>query len=234
MTLSVVARRVGLSPRFDAPGAADAGAARLHGLQGSALPPDGENAGSLAIRNCRRCRFVSLMQPRLAARPRSSTNPARLSCSTVSTPSASRASAARRLERDYMGVWHALPAHATSSGKILLRGNDRRAGDGAVWRKRHAAIADSVHVTKLSVLLDDVRKARRTAGAHISQETALGLESISCRSALMARRATRCPSARRSPSARRRSRNVNLPDASRPRTASRPRSRPKSDQPNLF
>jgi IclR family transcriptional regulator, pca regulon regulatory protein len=178
MTLSVVARRVGLSPgstrrvlqtlvQLGFMGFRDQ---RYH-LQAKTLQLGYAYLSSLPV--------VSLMQPRLAALSEKLNE----SCSIVvldglDTVCIARV-AARRLERDYMGVGTRFPAHATSSGKMLFAEMTDEQVSALFGGSTNLPPMTPFTVTKLSALLDDVRKARKNGWAYISQETALGLESIS-------------------------------------------------------
>lgn len=178
MTLSTVARRVGLSPgstrrvlqtlvQLGFMGFRDQ---RYH-LSAKTLLLGYAYLSSLPI--------VNLMQPRLAALSEKLNE----SCSItvldgLDTVCIARVTA-RRLERDYMGVGTRFPAHATSTGKVLL-GELTDEQVTALYGATAALPAMTPFtVTKISALLDDIRKARKNGWAHISQETALGLEAIS-------------------------------------------------------
>ena len=178
MTLSVVARRVWLKSRFDTPGAADAGAARLHGLQGSALSSVGADAAARL--------FVSVVAAGREPDAAEAGGTVREAEQVLLDRGARRTdtvciarSTARRLERDYMGVGTRFPAHATSSGKVLFAEMTDEQVTALFGASATLPSLTPFTVTKLSVLLDDVRKARKNGWSHISQETALGLELIS-------------------------------------------------------
>lgn len=178
MTLTTIARRVGLSPgstrrvlvtltRLGYLGFKDQ---RYH-LSAKTLQLGYSYLSSLPI--------VSLMQPRLAALSEKLNE----SCSIVvleglDTVCIARV-ASRRLERDYMGVGTRFPAHATSSGKILFAEMSDEQVTALFGGNPTLPPLTPFTVTQLSVLLDDVRKARKNGWSHINQETALGLESIS-------------------------------------------------------
>ena len=84
---------------------------------------------------------------------------------------------ARRLERDYMSVGARWPAHATSTGKVLL---------GAFTREQIASMYDGQALeavtrfttTDLPALLQQIDKARQDGWCYINQETAMGIASL--------------------------------------------------------
>lgn len=178
MTLSTVARRVGLSPgstrrvlqtlvQLGFMGFKDQ---RYH-LSAKTLQLGYAYLSSLPV--------VNLMQPRLAALSEKLNE----SCSItlldgMDTVCIARVTA-RRLERDYMGVGTRFPAHATSTGKLLLGELSDEQVTALYGASPVLPALTPFTVTKLSVLLDDIRKARKSGWAHISQETALGLEALS-------------------------------------------------------
>ena len=144
MTLSVVARRVGLSPgstrrvlqtlvQLGFMGFKDQ---RYH-LSAKTLQLGYSYLSSLPV--------VSLMQPRLAALSEKLNE----SCSIVvldglDTVCIARV-AARRLERDYMGVGTRFPAHATSSGKMLFAEMTDDEVSALFGGQCDAAGADAIH-----------------------------------------------------------------------------------------
>lgn len=177
MTLSAIARRVGLSPgstrrvlvtlmQLGFVGLRDQ---RYH-LSARTLQLGYAYLSSLPI--------VSLIQPRLAALSESLNQ----SCSIMVLDGKdcvciARATA-RRLQRDYMGVGTRFPAHATSAGKLLLA--DLSDQQLAALYPVDAPLPALTPFTIIGVatLLEHIRAARQNGWAVISQEVALGLESI--------------------------------------------------------
>jgi IclR family transcriptional regulator, pca regulon regulatory protein len=178
MTLSTIARRVGLSPgstrrvlltlvQLGFMGFRDQ---RYH-LQARTLQLGYAYLSSLPV--------VSLFQPRLAALSEKLNQ----SCSIMVLDGKdcvciARATA-RRLERDYMGVGTRFPAHATSAGKVLLGELSDAQLLELYGDDTELPALTPFTITRLSALLKDVRNARQDGFACISQEVALGLESIS-------------------------------------------------------
>lgn len=177
MTLSNIARRVGLSPgsarrvlltlmQLGFVGFKDQ---RYH-LTAKTLQLGYSYLSSLPI--------VSLIQPRLAALSESLNE----SCSIMVLDGRDAVciarSTARRLERDYMGVGTRFPAHATSAGKLLLAElTDRQIAELYPSDTALPALTPFT-ITKVSTLMEHIRRARQNGWAQISQEVALGLESI--------------------------------------------------------
>jgi IclR family pca regulon transcriptional regulator len=122
--------------------------------------------------------IVNLIQPRLSELSGSLNESCALSILDGSDVVTIARATARRLERDYMSVGSRWPAHATSTGKVLL-GALSRAEIGALYTGQSALPAVTPFtVTDLQVLLQQVEKARRDGWSYINQETALGIASL--------------------------------------------------------
>jgi IclR family pca regulon transcriptional regulator len=122
--------------------------------------------------------IVTLIQPRLAALSETLNESCTLSIlDGIDTVCIARATA-RRLERDYMSVGTRLPAHATSSGKLLLGAlpNDeiRRLYEG----QTPLPAVTPFTTTDLGMLLQQIEKARQDGWCYINQETAMGIASL--------------------------------------------------------
>jgi IclR family pca regulon transcriptional regulator len=121
---------------------------------------------------------VNLIQPRLAALSETFNESCALSIlDGIDTVCIARATA-RRLDRDYMSVGTRWPAHATSTGKVLL---------GALPKEEICKLYEGqcpltpltpFTVTDLSVLLQQIEKAKLDGWCYINQETAMGIASI--------------------------------------------------------
>lgn len=177
MTLSTIARRVGLSPgstrrvlvtlmRLGFIGFKDQ---RYH-LSAKTLQLGYAYLSSLPV--------VNLIQPRLAALSESLNE----SCSIMVLDGADivciARSTARHLERDYMGVGTRFPAHSTSAGKVLLAELSDEQLDELYPAGAVLPALTPFTITKPSVLFEQIRQVRQNGWARISQEVALGLESI--------------------------------------------------------
>ena len=121
--------------------------------------------------------IVNLIQPRLAALSESLDESCALSILDGTDVVCIARATARRLERDYMSVGARWPAHATSTGKVLL---------GALSRDEIIALYDGQPLTPitrftttdLNLLLQQVDKARQDGWCYINQETAIGIASL--------------------------------------------------------
>jgi IclR family transcriptional regulator, pca regulon regulatory protein len=122
--------------------------------------------------------IVNLIQPRLSELSGSLNESCALTMLDGTDAVCIARATARRLERDYMSVGSRWPAHATSTGKVLL---------GALSRERICALyagqstlpaVTPFTVTDLQVLLQQIDKARQDGWSYINQETALGIASL--------------------------------------------------------
>jgi len=177
MTLSTIARRVGLSP----------GSARrvLLTLMQLGFVGFKDQRYHLTARTLQlgysylsALPVVSLIQPRLAALSEHLNE----SCSIMILDGRDcvciARSTARRLERDYMGVGTRFPAHATSAGKLLLAELSDRELEALYPPDVALPALTPFTVTKVATLMEHIRRARQNGWAQISQEVALGLESV--------------------------------------------------------
>jgi IclR family pca regulon transcriptional regulator len=122
--------------------------------------------------------IVNLIQPRLSELSGSLNESCALSMLDGTDVVTIARATARRLERDYMSVGSRWPAHATSTGKVLL-GALTRAEIGALYAGQSALPAVTPFtVTDLQVLLQQVDKARQDGWSYINQETAVGIASL--------------------------------------------------------
>jgi IclR family pca regulon transcriptional regulator len=122
--------------------------------------------------------IVNLIQPRLSELSGSLNESCALSLLDGSDVVCIARATARRLERDYMSVGSRWPAHATSTGKVLL-GACSRAEIGALYADQPTLPpVTPFTVTDHQVLLQQVDKARQDGWCYINQETALGIASL--------------------------------------------------------
>lgn len=177
MTLTTIAKRVGLSPgstrralvtltKLGYLGYRDQ---RYH-LAARTLQLGYSYLTSLSI--------VSLIQPRLAALSEKLNESTSISVLDGPEIVCIARTTARKLERDYMSVGTRYPAHATSSGKVLL---------GALTPEALRELYDPATplpaftpftVTDPHVLYEHVRKGKERGFCFVSQETALGIDSL--------------------------------------------------------
>jgi IclR family pca regulon transcriptional regulator len=122
--------------------------------------------------------IVNLIQPRLSELSGSLNESCALSLlDGVDVVCIARATA-RRLERDYMSVGSRWPAHATSTGKVLL-GALTRPEIGALYADQPTLPpVTPFTVTDPQLLLQQIDKARHDGWCYINQETALGIASL--------------------------------------------------------
>lgn len=177
MTLSTVAKRNGLSP----------GSARRVLLTLAKLGYVGmkDQRFHLAARTLQlgysylsALPVVNLIQPRLAELTEKLNESCALRILDGTDVVCIARTTARRLERDDTGVGTRLPAHATSSGKVLL---GSMSDDAIRSRYAHLVRLPAVTpftVTDMSVLLLQIEKARRDGWAYINQESAMGIASL--------------------------------------------------------
>ncbi len=122
--------------------------------------------------------IVNLIQPRLSELSGSLNESCALSMLDGTDVVCIARATARRLERDYMSIGTRWPAHATSTGKVLL-GALSRAEIGALYAGRPTLSAVTPYtVTDPQVLLQQIDKARQDGWSYINQETALGIASL--------------------------------------------------------
>ena len=177
MTLTTVAKRTGLSP----------GSARRALLTLTKLGYVGmkDQRFHLAARTLQlgysylsSQPIVNLIQPRLAALSETLNESCSFSILDGTDVVCIARATARRLERDYMGVGTRLPAHATSSGKLLLGAlSDDSIRALYAGQDRLPAVTPFT-ITDLSILLQQIEKGRRDGWAYINQETAMGIASL--------------------------------------------------------
>jgi IclR family transcriptional regulator, pca regulon regulatory protein len=177
MTLSTVAKRTGLSPgsarrvllTLTRLGYVGTRGQRFH-LAARALKLGYSYLSSQPI--------VTLVQPRLAELSEVLDESCALSTLDGTDVVCIARATSRRLERDYMSVGTRHPAHAASSGKLLLGAlSDERIRELYAGQDRLPAVTPFT-VTDLSVLLHQIDKARRDGWCYINQETALGIASL--------------------------------------------------------
>jgi IclR family transcriptional regulator, pca regulon regulatory protein len=122
--------------------------------------------------------IVNLIQPRLAVLSETLNESCALSILDGTDAVCIARATARRLERDYMSVGARFPAHATSAGKVLLgalpKDEIRKLYEGRV----PLPAVTPFTITDLSVLLQQIEKARLDGWCYINQETAMGIASI--------------------------------------------------------
>jgi IclR family pca regulon transcriptional regulator len=122
--------------------------------------------------------IVNLIQPRLSAMAEALNESCALSILDATDTVCIARATAPRLERDYMSIGTRFPAHATSSGKVLL-GALPRAAICALYAGPAALPAVTPFtVTDLQVLLQQIDKARQDGWCYINQETAMGIASL--------------------------------------------------------
>jgi IclR family transcriptional regulator, pca regulon regulatory protein len=177
MTLTTVAKRNGLSP----------GSARrvLHTLLKLGYVGMKGQRFHLAARTLKlgysflsAQPIVGLIQPKLSALSEKLNESCSLSILDGRETVCIARATARRLERDYMGVGTRWPAHATSSGKLLL-GNFSEAEISAFYSRPSLLTSlTPFTITDLPALLQQVEKARRDGWCYINQETAMGIASL--------------------------------------------------------
>jgi IclR family pca regulon transcriptional regulator len=122
--------------------------------------------------------IVNLIQPRLAAVSESLNESCALSILDGTDIVCIARATARRLERDYMGVGARLPAHATSAGKVLLGAFPKDAICKLYEGQVPLPAMTPFTTTDLSVLLQQIEKAKQDGWSYINQETAMGIASI--------------------------------------------------------
>lgn len=177
MTLTTIARRVGLSPgstrrvlvtltRLGYLGYRDQ---RYH-LAARTLQLGYSYLTSQSV--------ISLIQPRLAALSEKMNESCAISVLDGNEIVCIARTTARRLDRDYMGVGTRFPAHATSSGKVLLGGLTEDELTKLYDPKVSLPAVTPFTVTDPVVLFEHVRKGRERGWVFISQETALGIDSL--------------------------------------------------------
>lgn len=177
MTLTTIAKRVGLSP----------GSTRRALLTLTKLGYLGfrDQRYHLAARTLQlgysyltSLSIVGLIQPRLAALSEKLNESTAISVLDGKEIVCIARTTARRLKRDYMSVGTRYPAHATSSGKVLL---------GALTADELRALYDPATplpaltpftVTDANMLLEHVREGKERGFIFASQETGLGIDSL--------------------------------------------------------
>jgi IclR family pca regulon transcriptional regulator len=177
MTLTTIAKRVGLSP----------GSTRRALLTLTKLGYLGyrDQRYHLAARTLQlgysyltSLSIVGLIQPRLSALSEKLNESTSISVLDGREIVCIARTTARRLDRDFMGVGTRYPAHATSSGKVLLGGLTpeqlRELYDPAARLPAFTPFT----VTDRDMLFEHVRKGRERGWVFISQETALGIDSL--------------------------------------------------------
>jgi len=122
--------------------------------------------------------IVNLIQPRLSELSGSLNESCALSMLDGTDVVTIARATARRLERDYMSVGSRWPAHATSTGKVLLGALSRAQISELYAGQPTLAPVTPFTVTDLQVLLHQVDKARQDGWCYINQETALGIASL--------------------------------------------------------
>jgi IclR family pca regulon transcriptional regulator len=177
MTLTTIAKRVGLSP----------GSTRRALLTLTKLGYLGfrDQRYHLAARTLQlgysyltSLSIVGLIQPRLSALTEKLNESTSISVLDGHEIVCIARTTARRLERDYMSVGTRYPAHATSSGKVLL---------GELTDDELKALYDPATplqaftpftVTDPKLLYEHVREGKERGFVYVSQETALGMDSL--------------------------------------------------------
>jgi len=122
--------------------------------------------------------IVNLIQPRLSELSSSLNESCALSLLDGSDVVCIARATARRLERDYMSVGSRWPAHATSTGKVLLGALSRAEIIAFYAGQSTLPAVTPFTVTDLQLLLQQVEKARQDGWSYINQETALGIASL--------------------------------------------------------
>ena len=121
--------------------------------------------------------IVNLIQPRLSALSESLNESCALSILDGTDAVCIARATSRRLERDYMSVGARWPAHATSSGKVLLAALTREQ-IVTLYDGQSLAAVTRFTTTDLQTLLQQVDKARQDGWCYINQETAMGIASL--------------------------------------------------------
>jgi IclR family transcriptional regulator, pca regulon regulatory protein len=85
---------------------------------------------------------------------------------------------AKRLQRDYMSVGTRFPAHASSSGKLLLGDLTAEAFDKLYENVDRLAAVTPFTVNEMPALRAQLEQARRQGWIYCNQETALGMASL--------------------------------------------------------
>jgi IclR family pca regulon transcriptional regulator len=122
--------------------------------------------------------IVNLIQPRLSAMADTLNESCALSILDGTDTVCIARAAAPRLERDYMSIGTRFPAHATSSGKVLLGALSREAICALYAGQSPLPAVTPFTVTDLAVLLQQIDKARQDGWCYINQETAMGIASL--------------------------------------------------------
>jgi IclR family transcriptional regulator, pca regulon regulatory protein len=86
---------------------------------------------------------------------------------------------ARRLERDYMSVGTRFPAHASSSGKLLLAMLSQKEFDALYGKDDSLPQLTPMTVADVAGLRVQMETARQQGWISVDQETALGITSVS-------------------------------------------------------
>jgi IclR family pca regulon transcriptional regulator len=122
--------------------------------------------------------IVNLIQPRLSAMAEALNESCALSILDGTDTVCIARATARRLERDYMSVGTRLPAHASSAGKVLLGGLSREAICFMYEGQSPLPAVTPFTTTDLSLLLQQIEKARQDGWCYNNQETAMGIASL--------------------------------------------------------
>ena len=122
--------------------------------------------------------IVNLIQPRLSELSGSLNESCALTQLDGTDAVCIARATARRLQRDYMSVGARWPAHATSTGKILLGALTRPEISALYANQTMLPPVTPFTVTDFQVLLQQVDKARQDGWCYINQETALGIASL--------------------------------------------------------
>ncbi len=122
--------------------------------------------------------IVNLIQPRLAALSEVLNESCALSILDATDAVCIARATARRLERDYMSVGTRLPAHATSAGKVLLGALSQDAIRDLYTDMNPLPMVTPFTTTDLSVLLNQIERAKLDGWCYINQETAMGIASL--------------------------------------------------------
>lgn len=122
--------------------------------------------------------IVNLIQPRLAELSASLNESCALSILDGTDVVCIARATARHLERDYMSVGTRLPAHATSAGKVLLGNLPSEAICAMYAGMSPLPAVTPFTTTDLQVLLQQIERARQVGWCYINQETAMGIASL--------------------------------------------------------
>jgi IclR family pca regulon transcriptional regulator len=122
--------------------------------------------------------IVNLVQPRLAALSEALNESCALSILDGTDTVCIARATARRLERDYMSIGTRLPAHATSAGKLLLAAMSQDAIRELYAGQVKLPAVTPFTTTDLSLLLQQIAKAKQDGWCYINQETAMGIASL--------------------------------------------------------